>query len=280
MKKISLFFIGLLSLGGAAIAQPSKATLVIDTNQPQAKIHKEIYGQFAEHLGAGIYGGIWVGKDSKIPNIDGYRRDVVEAIKQLSVPVIRWPGGCFADQYHWMDGVGPQAKRKHLINSNWGGVVEDNSFGTNEFLNFCELVGAEPYISGNLGSGTPQEMADWVEYMTFDGSSPMADLRRANGRDKPWKVKFWGVGNESWGCGGNMTPEYYSDLYRRYATFLHNYSGNQLYKIASGANGNDYNWTDVVMKAVGHQMQGISLHYYTVPKTWADKGSATSFDTQ
>ncbi len=280
MKKISLFFIGLLSLGGVATAQPSKATLVIETDQPQAKIHKEIYGQFAEHLGAGIYGGIWVGKNSKIPNIDGYRRDVVEAIKQLAVPVIRWPGGCFADQYHWMDGVGPQDKRKHLINSNWGGVVEDNSFGTNEFLNFCELVGAEPYISGNLGSGTPQEMADWVEYMTFDGSSPMADLRRANGRDKPWKVKFWGVGNESWGCGGNMTPEYYSDLYRRYATFLHNYSGNQLYKIASGANGNDYNWTDVVMKAVGHRMQGISLHYYTVPKTWADKGSATSFDTQ
>lgn len=280
MNKLHLFFVTMLLLCGSSVmAQATKAIVVIDTNRPQFKIHKEVYGQFAEDLGAGIYGGIWVGKDSKIPNINGYRKDVVEAIKQLSVPVIRWPGGCFADQYHWMDGIGPQNKRKHLVNSNWGGTVEDNSFGTNEFLDFCELVGAEPYISGNLGSGTPQEMADWIEYMTFDGSSPMADLRRANGRDKPWKVKFFGVGNESWGCGGNMTPQYYSDLFRRYATFLHNYSGNQLYKIASGANTDDYNWTQVLMQNIGARMDGISLHYYTIPRTWADKGSATNFDT-
>ncbi len=276
MKKISLLFFGILFLSSGIMAQTSKATLVIDAGQPQFKIHKEIYGQFAEDLGAGIYGGIWVGKESKIPNIDGYRRDVVKAIRQLSVPVIRWPGGCFADRYHWMDGIGPQAHRKHIVNTVWGGVVEDNSFGTNEFLNFCELVGAEPYISGNLGSGTPEEMAKWVQYTTSD-KGPMADLRRKNGRDKPWKVKFWGVGNESWGCGGNMTPEYYSDLYRRYATFLHNYDGNKLYKIASGANGDDYNWTNVLMKNIGHRMQGLSLHYYTIPRTWADKGSATNF---
>ncbi|MGC9150989.1 MAG: alpha-N-arabinofuranosidase [Microbacter sp.] len=280
MKKLTLFFLSLFFVAGVGVAQSSKALLVIDADRPQFKIHKEIYGQFAEDLGAGIYGGIWVGKDSKIPNIDGYRQDVVKAVRQLGVPVIRWPGGCFADQYHWMDGVGPQNKRKHMVNSNWGGVVEDNSFGTNEFLNFCELVGAEPYITGNLGSGTPQEMADWIEYMTFDGRSPMADMRRANGRDKPWRVKFFGIGNESWGCGGNMTPEYYSDLYRRYATFLHDFNSNKLYKIASGANTDDYNWTTVLMKNVGQRMDGISLHYYTIPRTWADKGSATDFDTR
>nr|WP_281370801.1 alpha-L-arabinofuranosidase C-terminal domain-containing protein [Microbacter margulisiae] len=265
--------------GGFAMAQPSKATLVIATDHPQFKIHKEIYGQFAEDLGAGIYGGIWVGKNSKIPNIDGYRRDIVNAIKQLSVPVIRWPGGCFADQYHWMDGIGPQSQRKPIINNNWGGGEEDNSFGTNEFLNFCKLVGAEPYISGNLGSGSPKEMSNWVQYITAT-NGPMADLRKKYGHPAPWKVKFWGVGNESWGCGGNMTPEYYSDLYRRFSTFLPNYNGNVLYKIASGANADDYDWTNVLMKNIGYRMQGISLHYYTVPKTWADKGSATSFSDQ
>jgi alpha-N-arabinofuranosidase len=278
MKKISLLLFGMLFLSSIVMAQTSTATLVVEAGQPQFKIHKELYGQFAEDLGAGVYGGIWVGKDSKIPNIDGYRKDVVEAIKSLSVPVIRWPGGCFADRYHWMDAIGPQSQRKSIIDM-WGGVVQDNSFGTNEFLDFCQLVGAEPYISGNVGSGTPQEMSDWVQYITA-AKGPMAELRAKYGHPKPWKVKFWGVGNESWGCGGNMTPEYYSDLYRRFSTFLDNYDGNKLYKIASGPNSEDYHWMRVSMKNIGYRMQGISLHYYTIPRTWADKGSSTKFSTQ
>ncbi len=240
-------------------------------------IPAEIYGQFSEHLGRCIYGGLWVGKDSKVPNIDGYRKDVYEALKALKVPVMRWPGGCFADDYHWMDGIGPQEKRAYISNNNWGGTLEDNSFGTHEFLDLCERLGIEPYISGNVGSGSIEEMSDWVEYMTSDAKSTMADLRRANGREKPWKVKYFGIGNEAWGCGGNMTPEYYSDLFRRYATYLRNFGDNRLYKIASGASDYDYNWTSVLMKNLTQKgMNGISLHYYTVID-WQDKGGATTF---
>lgn len=278
MKTISLVFSVLLFFCGVTMAQTSKATLVVNTSKLQFKIHKELYGQFAEDLGAGIYGGIWVGKNSKIPNIDGYRKDVVDAVKSLSVPVIRWPGGCFADRYHWMDAIGPQSQRKSIIDM-WGGVIQDNSFGTNEFLDFCQLVGAEPYISGNVGTGTPQEMANWAQYITAT-KGPMAKLRAKYGHPKPWKVKFWGVGNESWGCGGSMTPEYYSNLYRRFATFVHGYNGYRLYKIASGPNGGDYHWMRVLMKNIGPRMQGISVHYYTIPKTWADKGSSTDFSTK
>lgn len=242
----------------------------------QPVIPKEIYGQFAEHLGRCIYDGIWVGKDSPIPNVDGYRKDLVEAIRNLKVPVLRWPGGCFADEYHWMDGIGPVANRPKMINSNWGGTVEDNSFGTHEFLNFCEMLGIEPYISGNVGSGTVQELAKWVEYMTAKGGT-MAEMRAANGRKDPWKVKYLGVGNESWGCGGNMTPEFYSDQYKRYATYCRNYDGNRLYKVASGASDYDYNWTKVLMNKVRSDVSGLSLHYYTV-MNWGHKGSATDFD--
>ena len=242
------------------------------------RIPKEIYGHFAEHLGRCIYGGIWVGEESEIPNEKGYRVDVLEALRALKVPVLRWPGGCFADEYHWMDGIGPREKRPKMVNTNWGGTVEDNSFGTHEFLNFCELLGCEPYVNGNVGSGSVEEMAKWVEYMTSDADSPMANMRRENGRDKPWKVKYFGVGNENWGCGGNMYPEYYSDLYRRYATFCKNYSGNHLYRIACGASDYDYNWTDVLMRRVGRQMQGLSLHYYSV-LDWGRKGSATDFNS-
>jgi alpha-L-arabinofuranosidase len=190
---------------------------------------------------------------------------------------LRWPGGCFADEYHWMDGIGEKSKRKKLINTNWGGVLEDNSFGTHEFMELCRQLGCEPYISGNLGSGTVQEMHDWIEYITFDGVSPMADLRRANGHPEPWKLKFFGFGNECWGCGGNMRPEYYADEFRRYQTFARNYSGNELYRIACGPNGDDYNWTETVMRLAGKFMNALSLHYYTVPNTWEDKGSATEF---
>ncbi len=254
------------------------ATISIPSSGTQ-KIHKEIYGQFAEHLGTCIYGGLWVGPGSNIANTQGYRNDVLNALKDLQVPVLRWPGGCFADEYHWQDGIGPRDQRPKMQNNNWGGTIEDNSFGTHEFLNLCELLGCEPYISGNVGSGTVEELAKWVEYMTSDGDTPMAKLRRQNGRDKAWKVKFLGVGNESWGCGGNMRPEYYGDLFRRYSVYCRNYDGNKLYKIASGASDYDYNWTRVLMNNVGNRMDGVSLHYYTVTGWEGSKGSATDFNT-
>jgi len=195
--------------------------------------------------------------------------------------VLRWPGGCFADEYHWMDGIGPREKRPKMVNTHWGGVVEDNSFGTHEFLDLCEQIGAEPYICGNLGSGSVEEMSKWVEYITFDGESPMANLRRQNGRERPWQLKYWGVGNENWGCGGNMTAEFYVDQYKRYATYCRDYGSNRLYKIGGGSSAvpTDYHWVEEMMKGVpSWLMNGISLHYYTVPKNWSDKGSATEFD--
>ena len=262
----------------ALIVNAQDAIVNIHPDEGKYKIPKEIYGQFAEHLGTCIYGGLWVGPNSNIPNTDGYRNDVLQALKDLKVPVLRWPGGCFADEYHWMDGIGPRDKRPKMQNNNWGGTIEDNSFGTHEFLNLCELLNCEPYISGNVGSGTVEELAKWVEYMTSDGDTPMAKLRRQNGRDKAWKVKYLGVGNESWGCGGNMRPEYYSDLYRRYSVYCRNYDGNRLYKIASGASDYDYNWTEVLMDNIGQLMNGVSLHYYTVSGWDGSKGSALNFE--
>ena len=252
--------------------------LVINTHAKKAKINKEIYGHFSEHLGRCIYQGIYVGENSDIPNVNGMRKDVVEALKEIKIPVLRWPGGCFADEYHWMDGIGPKENRKKMVNTHWGGVVEDNSFGTHEFMELCKQLGCEPYINGNLGSGTVQEMSEWVEYMTFDGVSPMADLRKKNGHAEPWKVKYFGVGNENWGCGGNMTPEFYANMYRRYQTYCRNYGDNKLYKIACGPNVDDYNWTEGVMKVASNFMDGISLHYYTHPGGWEHKGPATGFD--
>ena len=278
MKK-KLLLGGLMLAATLSISAQKSATIALDADKGKQIIPKEIYGQFAEHLGSCIYGGLWVGEDSDIPNTQGYRTDVLNALKELKVPVLRWPGGCFADEYHWMDGIGPKENRPKMVNNNWGGTIEDNSFGTHEFLNLCELLGCEPYISGNVGSGTVEELAKWVEYMTSEGDSPMARLRRKNGRDKAWKVKFLGVGNESWGCGGSMRPEYYSDLFRRYSTYCRNYDGNQLFKIASGASDYDYNWTKILMENVGRRMDGLSLHYYTVTGWNGSKGSATDFDT-
>ena len=254
------------------------AKYIVNANKRKSQISKYIYGHFSEHLGRCIYEGIWVGEDSPIANTDGIRNDVVDALKKIKIPVLRWPGGCFADEYHWMDGIGQKENRKKMINTHWGGLVEDNSFGTHEFLRLCELLECEPYISGNLGSGTVQEMSEWVEYMTFDGVSPMAQLREENGREKPWKLKFFGVGNENWGCGGNMRPEYYADLYRRYQTYVRNYNDNEIYKIACGPNSDDYHWTEVLMSQAKDYIHGLSLHYYTVPNDWSDKGAATVFD--
>ena len=268
-----------LCLVSARAAEPS-ATLTVRADQSGAVINPNIYGQFAEHLGTCIYGGIWVGEDSSIPNTRGMRNDVIAALKQLQVPVLRWPGGCFADEYHWKDGIGAREKRPAMINTHWGGVVENNHFGTHEFLDFCELIGTEPYVCLNVGSGTVQEAMEWVEYMTSDASSPMANLRRANGRKDPWKIKYVAVGNESWGCGGNMRPEYYADEFRRYNTFVKNYPGNKIYRIAGGSNGDDLAWTEALMANAGKQMDGLSLHNYTLPTgNWkGSKGSATEFD--
>ncbi len=253
--------------------------LTLNPLEKKSHINREIYGNFSEHLGRCVYDGIYVGENSDIPNVEGFRKDVIDAFRQIRLPVLRWPGGCFADEYHWRDGIGEKSSRKKMINTHWGGVVEDNSFGTHEFMRFCELVGCEPYIAGNLGSGTVEELSNWIEYMTFDGVSPMAELRKRNGREQPWKLKYLGIGNESWGCGGNMRPEYYSDLYRRYAVYCRNYSGNELFRIASGPNADDYNWTEVTMKQITPwNMRGLSLHYYTVPTgDWGHKGSATEF---
>jgi alpha-L-arabinofuranosidase len=257
--------------------EPNKATLVVRADQAGAVINKNIYGQFAEHLGRLIYEGLWVGEDSTIPNTLGLRNDVVAALKELRVPVLRWPGGCFADEYHWRDGIGPRDKRPKRPNASWGGV-DTNAFGTHEFLDLCEMLGAEPYINGNVGSGTPQEMMEWIEYMTSDSDSTLAQLRRQNGRDKPWKIPYFAVGNEGWGCGGEMRPEYYADEYRRYATFIKDYSGNHIQKLAVGSHDDYYNWTEVLMSQAAKQMHGLSLHYYTLPTSnWGQKGSATQF---
>jgi alpha-N-arabinofuranosidase len=256
--------------------------LTINADLGEQTINRHIYGHFAEHLGRCIYGGIYVGEDSDIPNTRGMRNDVVAALRNLNIPNLRWPGGCFADEYHWMDGIGPKADRPKMVNTHWGGVTEDNSFGTHEFFELCEQLGCEPYICGNVGSGTVQEMQQWVEYITFDGISPMADLRHENGRSEPWRIKYWGVGNENWGCGGNMRPEYYADVYRRFQTYVRNFGDNKIFKIAGGANSFDYNWTEVLMANTqgGHSkflMDGLSLHYYSLGGSWPPSLAATGF---
>lgn len=259
---------------------PAQTRIVIATDLGKDSISRHIYGHFSEHLGRCIYGGFYVGDSSKIPNRRGVRTDVVEALKKLKVPNLRWPGGCFADTYHWKDGVGPMTKRPSIVNTWWGGVTEDNSFGTHDFLDMCELIGAEPYLAGNVGSGTVKELAEWVQYVNFDGESPMSKWRRENGRDNPWNVKFWGVGNEAWGCGGNMNAEWYANIYRQYATFMTGWTKGGIYRIASGANSDDYHWTEVLMRDIPHNMlEGVALHHYSVIN-WSKKGSATAFSEQ
>lgn len=253
--------------------------ITINTAAPLSKVNKNIFGHFSEHLGRCIYEGIYVGENSGIPNTNGMRNDVIAALRELEVPVLRWPGGCFADTYHWTDGIGEKELRKKMVNVHWGGITEDNSFGTHEFFELCEQIGCQPYLAGNLGSGTVREMAEWIEYITFGGKSPMADLRRKNGREQPWRLKYFGIGNESWGCGGNMRPRYYADLYRQYQTYCRDYDGNELYKIACGPSGDDYGWTEEIMKNLKPwHTKAISLHYYTIPSgDWSKKGAATEF---
>lgn len=267
MKRFLVFLI-VLTVCLQVPAQQVINMTIRDTAGPV--ISRNIYGHFSEHLGRCIYDGFWTG--------DKIRMDVVNALKKIKLPVLRWPGGCFADQYHWKDAIGPREQRKKTVNTTWGMVTEDNSFGTHEFLELCNLIGCQPYIAGNVGTGTPEEMANWLEYLNFNGKSTLADLRRQNGREQPWNVSFWGVGNESWGCGGNMTPEFYAGQYNRYAEFCKNYPGAPLKLIASGANADDYNWTDVLMKNISlNRTWGISMHYYTLAGDWNHKGSATRF---
>ena len=271
----SILLAVMLLVTTATFAQNS---IVLTPDSAKVTISRHIYGHFAEHLGHCIYGGFYVGEgNKKIPNTNGVRNDIVDALKKLKIPNLRWPGGCFADTYHWKDGIGPKKDRPSIVNTNWGGVTEDNSFGTHEFLEMCKLLNTEPYISGNVGSGTVQELADWVQYANFDAKSPMSDLRRKNGQDKAWGVKFWGIGNEAWGCGGNMTPEHYADVYRTFATFMNNTPTTRLTRIASGANGSDYNWTEVLMKNIPlNMLGGLGVHHYSVIE-WRQKGPATGF---
>lgn len=244
-------------------------------------ISKHIYGHFAEHLGRCIYDGFYVGEDSKLPNTDGVRNDIVAALRELKIPNLRWPGGCFADTYHWKDGIGPKAERPTIVNQWWGGSTEDNSFGTHDFLNLCELLEAEPYLSANVGSGTVRETEDWLQYTTHGGTSPMADLRRENGRQEPWKVPYWGVGNEAWGCGGNMSAEYYANIYKQFATYMRDQNPNDntpVVRVASGASGNDYNWTETLMKNIKPNLvEALALHHYAVTD-WSVKGPSVEYD--
>ena len=265
-------------LPASAEDQAPAATLTIHADRPGPVMQRQVFGQFAEHLGHGIYGGIWVGEKSSIPNDHGYRRDVLDALRAIKVPMVRWPGGCFADEYHWRDGVGPRARRPVKINTNWGGVNEDNGFGTNEYMGLIDRLGAEAYVSANVGSAPPSETAQWVEYMTSPTGSTLAKERAANGHPAPFAVRYLGIGNELWGCGGNMRPEYAADLTNRYAQFAKSGTGTML-KIASGPSDEDYTWTDTLMRLSGKNIDGLSLHYYTRPrdKEWNDKGPALGF---
>ncbi|PIB33972.1 alpha-N-arabinofuranosidase [Reichenbachiella sp. 5M10] len=272
MKQLTLL---LSFVCGWTLSSAQDIQVQIDTKTNGPTISKHIYGHFAEHLGRCIYDGFYVGEDeTRIPHTAGVRNDIIEALKELQIPNLRWPGGCFADTYHWQDGIGPKDQRPTIVNQWWGGVTEDNSFGTHEFLNMCELLETEPYLSGNVGSGTVKEFADWMQYTNNGGVSPMSELRKENGRENPWNVKYWGVGNEAWGCGGHMTPEYYANVYRQFATYM---TGSDIQRIASGASSNDYNWTETLMKNIpAHLVDGLALHHYSVID-WNDKGSASQF---
>lgn len=244
-------------------ASESRQSFLIDANQETGRVSPLLHGQFAEHLGSCIYGGLWVGEDSRIPNIRGYRKSAIEYLQILEVPVLRWPGGCFADDYYWRDGIGPRKQRPRRVNINWGNTIEDNSFGTHEFIGLCRLIGAEPYLSGNVGSGSPEELRDWIEYCNFPSGSTLSDERARNGSPESFHVKYWGVGNESWGCGGNMRPDYYGGLYRQFATFLHEMGGTEPFLIASGPSGDDVRWTRGLLDTASPMLpDGLSMHYY------------------
>ena len=278
MRKI--FFLAFISIFlSVNYSSAQKVVLKADTNSDAPVISRHIYGHFAEHLGRCIYGGIYVGDDSGIPNVDGVREDIIKALRDLNIPNLRWPGGCFADIYHWKDGIGPKAERKHIENVSWGNVREDNSFGTHEFLDLCERLGAAPYLAVNMNSGSVQEAVEWERYVNnANGASDLTDLRQENGRDRPWNVKYWGIGNESWDCGGSMTADYYVNLYKRYARAITSYDNSEkLYRIAVGPGWDDYEWTETIMKNTPLKaIEGLSVHHYSV-FDWEDKGPSADF---
>jgi alpha-N-arabinofuranosidase len=278
IKKSVLAALVATAFTSAGAQQAAPVELVIDTTHPGALIDKDIQGQFAEHLGLGIYGGLWVGPKSPIPNVHGWRKDVVGALKDLHVPLVRWPGGCFADRYHWRDGIGAAGKRPVRVNMMWGGVPETNAVGTHEFFDLVEQLGSRGYVNGNIGSGSIQEMSEWMEYLTADSQSELAQLRRANGHARPFPVAYFGVGNEAWGCGGHQTATEYAGQYERYANFLEPAKERRPKFIASGGNDNDSSWTEAISARVKGNIDAISFHYYTFPGKWEEKGPALGFD--
>ena len=273
---------GLPSVDARADDRGGVVEAAVRLDRPGPIVSRHVYGHFAEHLGRCIDGGLWVGEDSPIPNTGGVRDDVLAALRAIGPPNLRWPGGCFADDYHWRDGIGPRDARPRTVNLHWGRAIEDNAFGTHEFFDLCERLGAAPYLSANVGSGTARELRDWLEYCTFDGDSTLARQRRANGRDAPWAVPFVGVGNESWGCGGHMLPEHYADRYKRFWTFARPLVGPDVTMVAVGPGGiSDFgrNWTRVVCERLGAHMDAISVHYYTRGLRGAQNAlPATGFD--
>jgi alpha-N-arabinofuranosidase len=272
----SLLLVVILALPAAVAAQANR--LVINVDLGEHTINRHIYGHFAEHLGRDIYDGFWYRPDEN--SEWRLRDDIIEALRAIEIPNVRWPGGCFADYYHWRDGIGPRGERPKMVNTLWGGVTEDNSFGTHEFMELVERLGTEPIVVGNVGSGTVEEMADWWEYLNHPGGSSLADERAANGHPEPFNVRFWGVGNESWGCGGAMTADFYADNYRRFAEFIRDIGDIEPFKIATGPGGANYEWTEIIMRDAGRRIDGIDLHHYTVVGSWANKGSATDFSEQ
>ncbi|WP_457426518.1 alpha-N-arabinofuranosidase [Roseateles sp. P5_E7] len=268
--------LAVLGLIAAPAFAANEVSINIDAGKPGPVISKYVYGQFAEHLGTGVYEGMWVGTKSNIPNTRGWRNDVVGALKELHVPLVRWPGGCFADTYHWRDGIGPQDKRPSNV---YGSHIEEiNAVGTHEFFDLIEMMGADAYVNGNVGTGSVQEMADWIQYMTAEGGSPLARLRALNGREKPFKVAFFGIGNELWGCGGNMKPDHYASLYSNYEHFLWAPEKSRPKMIASGGSGFDTAWTQVLSKELKGRTIGITVHQYTVPTgNWEVKGKDLGF---
>jgi alpha-N-arabinofuranosidase len=294
--------------GGAALAAPrlaeaahraiarGRATLAdaridILLDEPIGTIAPEIYGHFVEHLGGVVYDGVWVGERSRVPNIGGVRRALVEALRAVRPAVVRWPGGCFADSYDWHDGIGPRNQRPRRTNF-WAdeehfrsiGVVparfDPNEFGTQEFVRFCRLVGAQPYLAVNLRSGGPRSFDEWVEFCNSPaGSTTLADLRAAGGDAEPYGVRYWGIGNESWGCGGNFAPEEYAEEYRRFVAWVPDYGVHPRF-IGAGPGSGDVEWTRRFFEALdgrgdlGH-MWGWGLHHYSGPPA----GDAIRFDT-
>ena len=256
--------------------------LTVHTEVAIGTVRPELHGHFIEHLGSCVYGGLWVGKGSSIPNINGHRKDAIEYLRAVGIPVLRWPGGCFADDYHWRDGIGPLAKRPKSVNLHWGKYVEDNSYGTHEFIELCRLIGAEPYLAGNVGSGAPQEMRDWMEYCNFPSGSTLAAERAANGSPEPFNVRYWGVGNENWGCGGRMTPDEYATHYRRFSTYLSGFGETRPYLIACGPSRNDTNWTRRFMEAVPRRdrIHGYAMHYYVRGRDYPTKFSVDNLREQ